>query len=192
MKELYREGVATHPDPESCVCNRKVVGEALTGGSAGQPLSCEIQKSGVPTLLSEAEGNIFESVKSEFLKDPAQSETLSMHGHSLHGNREVLKVPSETTEGRLEKATNYNSNMYALRKSDNCIVPKKQPNKGGENPLAEAVEGRQLTKGNAMNSATDRTQSRNTVSIGLHRVREVAHNDKSVKFTNLLHHVKDL
>jgi hypothetical protein len=36
MKELRRKGFATHPDPESCVCHRKVTGEALTGESAGQ------------------------------------------------------------------------------------------------------------------------------------------------------------
>ena len=189
MKELYRKGLATHSDPESCVGHRKVSGEALTGESAGQPLSCEIQKSSVPTLLSEAEGNTLGDVTSESLKDLAQSETLSMHGHSLRGNREVLEVPSENCEGRLEKATNHTSNMYASRKSDSCIVPEKQPNKNGENPLAEAVEERQLTKGNALDLAAVRTQSRLAVSTRLHRVRQVARKDKNVRFTNLLCYV---
>lgn len=189
MKELYREGVAIHSGPESCVCNREVVGEALTGESAGQPLSCEIQNSSVPTLLSEAEGYTLDGVKSEPFKDLAQSETLSMHGHSLHGSREVLEVPSVCSEGRLEKATNHTSNMYASRKSDSCVVPEKQPNKTGVIPAAEDVEERQLTKGNALDLATARTQSRKTVSNRLQRVRKVARSDKSVKFTNLLHHV---
>jgi len=58
MKELHGEGQATHPGPESCACTRKGSGEALTGENADQPLSCEIHTSSVPTLLSEAEGNI--------------------------------------------------------------------------------------------------------------------------------------
>ena len=174
MKELYREGLATHPGPESCADNRKVVGEALTGESAGQPLSCEIQNSSVPTLLSETEGNTLDDVKSESSEDLAQSETLSMHGHSLHGNREVLEVPSGKSEGWLEKATNHTSNMYASRKSDNCIVPEKQSNKTGEIPVAEVVEERQLTKGNALDLAAARTQSRIAVSTKFLRVREIA------------------
>ena len=57
MKESHRKDPASHPDPESCVGGRKAAGEALTGAHAGQPSSCEIRSSGVPTPLSEAEGN---------------------------------------------------------------------------------------------------------------------------------------
>jgi hypothetical protein len=57
MKESYGKDPASHPDPESCVGDRKGVGEALTGAHAGQPSSCEIRSSGVPTPLSEAEGH---------------------------------------------------------------------------------------------------------------------------------------
>ena len=57
MKEPYIEGVANHDDPESCAGVRKGDGEALTGARAGRVLSREITQSGVPTLLSEAEGN---------------------------------------------------------------------------------------------------------------------------------------
>ena len=32
MRVLYAEGLATHGGPESCVCTRKGMGEALTGG----------------------------------------------------------------------------------------------------------------------------------------------------------------
>ena len=42
MKELYREGLANHPDPESCVGVSNDVDEALTGAHAGQALSSEI------------------------------------------------------------------------------------------------------------------------------------------------------
>lgn len=57
MKESYIEGVATYDDPESCVTTREGRGEALTGARAGTVLSREIKHSGVPTLLTEAEGN---------------------------------------------------------------------------------------------------------------------------------------
>ena len=57
MKESYRKDLATHPDPESCDSGRKATGEALTGAHAGQPSSCVITVSGVPTLSTQAEGN---------------------------------------------------------------------------------------------------------------------------------------
>ena len=58
MKESYRKGVASHPGPESCVVSREAAIEALTGGSAGRVLSCEIIATGVPTLFSKAEGHM--------------------------------------------------------------------------------------------------------------------------------------
>lgn len=58
MQEPHREGVAFHPDPESCVVARKGAIEALTGAQAGRVLSCEIFATGVPTLFSKAEGHI--------------------------------------------------------------------------------------------------------------------------------------
>ena len=42
MKEPYRKGLATRPDPESCAGGREALGEALTGAHAGQVLSSEI------------------------------------------------------------------------------------------------------------------------------------------------------
>src|SRR6202158_2683509 len=57
MKESHRKGVASHPDPESCVGSCKAVGEALTGAHAGWVLSCEIIATGVPTSFRMAEGN---------------------------------------------------------------------------------------------------------------------------------------
>jgi hypothetical protein len=57
MKESYRKGVASRPGPESCVASGEAAIEALTGGSAGRVLSCEIIATGVPTLFSIAEGH---------------------------------------------------------------------------------------------------------------------------------------
>ena len=93
MQESHGKGPASHPDPESCVDGRKAGGEALTGAHAGQPSSCEIIHSGVPTPLSEAEGHTEGGVSGQPSADPAQSKTLRMRGNSLHGNREI-PVPS--------------------------------------------------------------------------------------------------
>src|SRR5262249_7089170 len=89
MKESYGKGPASHPGPESCAGARKATGEALTGAHAGQPLSCEIRSSGVPTPLSEAEGHTGAGENGEPTPDPTQSKTLRMRGNSSHGNREI-------------------------------------------------------------------------------------------------------
>ena len=57
MEESHREGVAIHPDPESCMVPREGAIEALTGAQAGGVLSCENIATGVPTLCNEAEGH---------------------------------------------------------------------------------------------------------------------------------------
>ena len=38
MRVSYGEGLASHSGPESCVCGRKDVGEALTGGAASRDI----------------------------------------------------------------------------------------------------------------------------------------------------------
>ena len=62
MKESHRKDLASHPGPESCVHGGDLGCEALTGVNAGQVLSCAIATFGVPTPLSEAEGNTAWSV----------------------------------------------------------------------------------------------------------------------------------
>jgi RNA-directed DNA polymerase len=190
MKESHGEGPASHPDPESCVDGRKAGSEALTGAHAGQPLSCEIIRSGVPTLLSDAEGYIGIDATGEPISDPAQSKTLRMRGNSLHGNREIPTLPvADGATGRPEKATSRTSGMHGVGKSDGCIIPQKPPNKDGPPTSAEGVEGRQPAKGNTLPQAPCRTQSRVDGSSGLQRVREAARRDKRARFTALLHHV---
>ncbi len=66
MRESYSEGVASHTGPESCAGAREGPGEALTGVHTGQVLSCEINRSGMPTLSPQAEGNTLQSDRSEF------------------------------------------------------------------------------------------------------------------------------
>jgi len=49
MKESYIEGLANHNGPESGACNRKGIGEAMTGVRTGRVLSREKGLSRVPT-----------------------------------------------------------------------------------------------------------------------------------------------
>ena len=191
MKESDMKEIANHHGPESCVCRSNAAGEALTGESTGPVLSCESSEPRMPTLLAKAEGNIKHSEKGELCKNPAQSETRSMYGRSLHGNREVPTMPAtDGGAGRTVKATSRNPVMNVFGKSDGCVVPKKQPNKDDLRwTTAEAVEGRHSTKGNTQGTTARRTQSRESATNGLWRVREVARKDKEARFTNLLKHV---
>src|SRR6516164_8097239 len=160
MKESYGKDPASHPDPESCVGDRKGAGEALTGAHAGQPSSCEIRCSGVPMRLSDAEGHTEGGVIGKPPSDPAQSETLCTRGNSSHGKREIPQVPTEfDSMGRPGKASR-TSGVHAWGKSDDRVVPEKPPNKGEHVSPAEAVEGRRSTKGSMMAETTSRTQSR--------------------------------
>ena len=196
MKVRYRKGIANHPDPESCGGAREGAIEALTGESAGQPLSREIKQSGAPTLLSEAEGHTGEGVTREPSTGPARSQTLSMHGNSLHGNWEISSVPAEQfTAGGSGKANGRTPDIHAGEKSDACVVPMKDPNNDAASKpaWAEGPEGRRAAKRNVEWSPTPRTQRRNRVSMGLDGVREAARAAKAagkkVRFTALMHHI---
>lgn len=78
--------------------------------------------------------------------------------------------------------------MYEPEKSDLAIVATKPTNKAGE-PVAEPVEPRAGTEGNAGRQSTLRAQDRAGVSQALDRVREAARQRKKERFTSLLHHV---
>jgi group II intron reverse transcriptase/maturase len=79
--------------------------------------------------------------------------------------------------------------MNGHGKSDRLVVPGKSPNKAGPS-AAEGMEGRSLAKGNTEQQNTPRTQSRNErVPSALDRVRELARQNREVRFTALLHHV---
>ena len=190
MQESHRKDPASHPDPESCVGGRKDAGEALTGAHAGQPSSCEIRYSGVPTPLCEAEGHTEGGATGKPPEDPAQSETLSMRGNPLHGKREIPRVPvADGGAGRSGKVVDLKPDTHARGKSDDRVVPEKPPNNDGDDPSAEAVEGRRSTEGNTLPEAASRTQSRLDAWVALQRVRVVARRDRRARFTALLHHV---
>ena len=100
MRELYTEGVAIHGGPESCVGVREGAGEALTGVRVGRDIEPRNQGSGVPTSLTEAEGNIAGGAKREPSADPARSKNLGMHGISMRENREIPRSPVLLITGR--------------------------------------------------------------------------------------------
>jgi hypothetical protein len=55
--------------------------------------------------------------------------------------------------------------------------------------VAETMEGRGGAKGNAGQGSTRQTQSWESVSLALGRIRETARREKRARFTALLHHV---
>ena len=72
--------------------------------------------------------------------------------------------------------------------SDSVIVAVKPTNKAGR-PVAEWVEPRTGTKGNANRQSTHRAQDRASVTQALERVRQAARLRKKEKLTSLLHHI---
>ena len=88
--------------------------------------------------------------------------------------------------------------MHGAEKSDLAIVAMKPANKAEgptaarpaeEKHAAEPVERRAGTKGNAGWQSTHRTQSRESVSQALERIRQVAKARKKERFTALFHHI---
>jgi RNA-directed DNA polymerase len=78
--------------------------------------------------------------------------------------------------------------MNDREKSDSGVVAMKSPNKTGF-PVAEVMEPRPGTKGNAGQQNTLRTQGRARVTQALDRVRQAARQRKKEQFTALLHHI---
>ena len=180
--------MANHSGPESCGMHREVPIEALTGETDRPAIEPRNHNSGMPTLLSEAEGNMVYDDNRKSCADPTRSETLCMSGSLLHGSSEISSASDATWSDGAGKVNDRNPAIYADEKSDTPIVPKKPSNKGI--PPAEMVEGRGVAKGNADESPASRTQSRiHDASTGLEGIRETAKRNRKCRFTALLHHV---
>ena len=78
--------------------------------------------------------------------------------------------------------------MHEREEFDSVVVAVKPTNKAEES-VAEPVEPRTGTKGNADQQSTRRAQDRVSVSQALGRVRQAARQRKKERFTSLLHHV---
>ncbi len=160
MKESNAEGLTSHGDPESCVDARKDVGEAFDRGTHGRNI--EPRKQAIPGADAvELSGRPHNQLRNgERLEDPARSKTSSTCGNSMRENREIPPPPSgPEPRGRVRKGNSPNLAMHGRGKSDSSVLPTKPPNKAGQ-PAAEMVEGRGLTKENASQTDTSRTQSR--------------------------------
>jgi RNA-directed DNA polymerase len=78
--------------------------------------------------------------------------------------------------------------MDAGEKSDSAIVATKPTNNAGR-PVAEPVERRAETEGNAGQQRTRRAQDRASVSQALDRIRQAARHRRRERFTALFHHL---
>ena len=93
MKEPHSEDIASHTGPESCGYGRKAVCEALTGGNAGRVLSLENAPFGSADAMDAGGRQHRDARNGKCIMGSPWSETSSMRGHFLHGNREVLPSP---------------------------------------------------------------------------------------------------
>jgi len=188
MKVQYGEEVANHSDPESCGAHREVCVEALTGETGRPAIEPRNIHFGMPTLLSEAEGNTVHGVNRKPCPDPARSETLCMSGSLSYGSSEISSVSSANGLDGTGKVVDHNPVIDADEKSDTLIVPEKLPNKG-DHP-AEAMEGRGVIGRNVVETPAYRTQSRiKHASMGIEGVREAAKRDPKLRLTALMHHI---
>ena len=113
MKVSYNQGAANQIDLKSCVRASNRPGEALTGESAGRVLSRErhdqlrsadeLGDIGRPHCPKSLAGR---PALRETWAGSARSETPNMHGNTLRGNRESLKLPvvKDGTAGRIGKS----------------------------------------------------------------------------------------
>ena len=174
MKESHTEDPASHGGPESCAGVRKDTGEALTGVHMGGVLSRDNRcNQGADAVVLSGRQYAY-ARKGECVSNPARSKTSGTYGNSMRENREIPCLPFEDgPEGRAGKVNDHNPAMNGRGKSDNSIVPAKLPNRAGQ-PVTEVVEGRGLTKENAGQQNTRRTQGRESVPSALEHIREAA------------------
>jgi group II intron reverse transcriptase/maturase len=92
--------------------------------------------------------------------------------------------------GRSGKAKRRTPDVHAAGESDGCVVPAMGPNNSDQMSFAEDLEGRRPTKENTrQQTLAPGAEPDMGESSRLQRVREVARQDKRVRFTTLLHHV---
>ena len=150
MKVSYNEDLASHIGPESCVGNRKVAVEALTGGGAGQVLSRESRlTSGCRRRQNVRKATRNISISREMLwprvvGDPVHARKLSA--------REPGGPVSDRSGWRYGPRCESQGSTTAMnrdRKSDRPICTEEAvEQKRVGFPPAGIVEGRGLTKGN--------------------------------------------
>lgn len=194
MKESYSKDPASHADPESCGPVREDCPEALTGADAGEVLSHEIRTPGLPTLLSEAEGNNAQAARARPMRHRrGRRPSACVEASGIGTGRPRCSARPDGRAQRVEKTARFKTTMHDAGESELAIVAEKSPNEGPR-LLAwrpeEAAEPRACAKRNPREPNTSRTQSRtHEVSNELERVRQRARQDRKVRFTALLHHL---
>jgi RNA-directed DNA polymerase len=116
-----------------------------------------------------------------------------MSENSKRENREIS--PASQLNFDWERSANVSdgtADTHAGEKSDGSVVPANSANNDVSEALAESREGRDPAERNAQQPDMGRTPSRvKPVSLGLLGVREAARQDRTLKFTALLHHVSE-
>src|SRR5260370_9024236 len=89
----------------------------------------------------------------------------------MHEDWEISCTSWSTGQDRSAKAINRAADMNVQEKSDCAVVTVNQPNNEGQQPSAEAREGRAQTEENIVQSHMRPTQSGKPMSQGLYRRR---------------------
>lgn len=154
----------SQPSPESCGGARKDAAEALTGEDAGEPLSREIAKPGLPTSFLRMEGNTGMGAKvSPFPSPRGRRPSACIEASWMGTERSPGPVDRVSSLQRAEKAHGRTAAMHGQGKSDECVVPVKPANE--DLPLwvwaKEQAEGRRSAKRNLGQDNTSRALYRN-------------------------------
>src|SRR3990172_3556350 len=117
-----------------------------------------------------------------------QGRTPMTHGHGKSDRPVVPRKPSnkDGRPGERSYGRPYSGTQAETPETDKGTPTATPP---PAHPTAEAVEGRDLAKGNSRQQNASRTQSRMGVYSALERVRQAAQRDKRMQFTALLHHI---
>ena len=159
MKVPHDEGVASHIDPEPCVGTREGDSEASAGERIGQPWSRESKIVSGAHVVIITEGNMDGRVSASACltwrgRRPWHVWTLFVRESGDLGFGQWRNTAGPHREDEESKPM-----MHEPEKSDSAIVATKPANKAGQ-LVAEPVERRAGTEGNAGQQSTCRTQSR--------------------------------
>lgn len=114
MKESYREGIASHSGLEPNAGGGNHAGVASGRGNAGQLWSSEITTFVCRSCPDLEKATLASPLRGEVTSDTAESEKLSMRGHSKRENREVLWV-SARQGGRVTAKRNGQKTSQTVR-----------------------------------------------------------------------------
>jgi len=173
MKESYRSRSSDQSGPESCVEVPRGIWRSVDRGKCG--LSIELrntQESRVPTSSCGTEGN---SRHAAIRKACAPGGVVDLeHAWTLSARKpgDPHLDPGGWTPGSVGRTPRGTVRMSGVGKSDECIVPKKSPNKSRGAPRpAEVMEERRSTKRSSAPCSSVRTLWRNRAETCKGRVR---------------------